>query len=386
MKKLNIPITKLCLKRSEEEAVVKVIRSGWITQGPQVNQFEEIVAKHVGAKYAVATSSCTTALHLALLVSGVGPGDEVIVPSYSFIATANAIVYCGAMPVFVDIDIKTYNIDVNKLELAITKKTKAILIVHQVGLPADMDLIIKLAKRYKIKVIEDAACALGSVYKGKKIGSISDLTCFSFHPKKVVTTGEGGMITTNRKDYAILLRQLRNHGASISDLSRHKAKKLTFEQYRQLGFNYRMPDICAALGIVQMKKIDIILKRRICLAKVYNRAFKTISFIELPSVPDSIRHNWQSYILRIRGNSPISRDRVMRLLMDKNIATRRIGAIHLEPYYRMMYRKIKLPETVKAVKQALLIPFYPQITQDEQDYLIESFAKVMKGKVHKSCR
>lgn len=380
MKNLNIPITKLYLRKEEESAVVDTIRSGWITQGPKVARFEKTVAQYVGAKYAIATSSCTTALHLALITSGVEPGDEVIVPSFSFIATANAVVYCGARPIFVDIDHKTYNLDINKIEPAITKKTKAILTVHQAGLASNMGRIMALAKKYKLKVVEDAACAIGSGYERKRIGSISELTCFSFHPRKLITTGEGGMITTNRKDYANLLRRLRDHGASVSDLVRHNADKIIFGKYLKLGFNYRMPDICAALGIIQMSRLEGLLKKRIYLANIYNNAFKDISFLERPYVPNYAKHNYQSYILRVDGHSPVSRDEIMKRLLKGGIATSRIMAIHLEPYYLSRYGEIRLPKTEKAVKQTMLIPLYPKMTREEQNYIIESVIRIVKGK------
>lgn len=378
MKNFKVPITKPDLQKEEESAVLETIRSGWITQGQQVEKFEEMVAKYVGAKYAIATSSCTTALHLALKVLGVGKDDEVIVPSYTHIATANAIIYCEAKPVFIDIDPTTYNLDVNKIEPLITRKTKAIIPVHQVGLPAKMDTILAIARKYKIEVIEDAACALGSAYKDKKVGSISELTCFSFHPRKLITTGEGGMITTNRKVYAVLIRRLRDHGRSISDLACHNAKGIIFTKYKELGFNYRMPDICAALGLAQISRLGEIIKKRIFLANRYNNAFENIFSLEVPDVPAYVRHNYQSYILRVNRYSPISRDNLMRKLFWRGIATSRIAGIHLESYYRSRYGKIHLPETEKAVKEAMLIPLYTQMTKKEQDFVIESIISIVK--------
>lgn len=372
MKTLTVPITRPFLKKEEEDAAAVVIRSGWVTQGVKVAQFEEAVADYVGARYAVATSSCTTALHLALLASGIKGGDEVIVPSYTFIATANTVVYSGAKPVFADIDPGTYNLDPAGIEPAITRRTKAIIVVHQVGLPADMDAIRRLADKHKILVIEDAACALGSEYKGRKVGSLSDLTCFSFHPKKIITTGEGGMITTNKKKYAVLLARLRNHGASVSDLARHGSKKIIFERYTDIGFNYRMSDICAAIGLSQMKRIDSLLKRRRDIARTYNKGFIPLRCIDVPLSPDYATHSYQSYIIGVNSKSPLGRDKLMDELSKRGIATRRIMGIHLEPCYYLRYGKPKLPFTEKAVRQAILLPIYAQMTPEAQKYVIRS--------------
>lgn len=373
-----IPITKLSLTKEDEFAVINTIRSGWITQGAKVAQFEEDVAKYIGVKYAIATTSCTTALHLALIAAGISPWDEVITASYTFIATANAIVYCGAKPVFVDIDINTYNIDPEKIEEAITKKTKAILVVHQVGLPAEMDKINLIAKKYKLKVIEDAACALGSEYKGKKIGAISDLTCFSFHPKKVITTGEGGMVTTNNQRFALLLRVLRNHGASVSDLTRHQVKKITRELYKLLGYNYRMPDICACIGITQMNRLECLLDKRRRLAEYYNLRLKSIACLELPSFPEYHKHSYQSFILRL-NDAPIGRDKLIRKLWEeKGIMARRIMAVHKEPYYHLNYPARRLPHTEQALRNSFLLPLYPSLKIKEQEYVIQSLKILLK--------
>ncbi len=374
---MNIPITKLSFTKEDESTIINTIRSGWITQGPKVAQFEKAVAEYIGVKYAIAVTSCTTALHLALIAEGIIPGDEVITTSYTFIATANAIVYCGAKPVFVDIDINTYNIDPNKIERAITKKTKAILVVHQVGLPAEMDKINLIAKKYNLKVIEDAACALGSEYKGKKIGTISNLSCFSFHPKKVITTGEGGMVTTNNQRFALLLRVLRNHGASVSDLTRHHAEKTTCESYKLLGYNYRMPDISATIGITQMKRLECLLDKRHRLAEYYNLRLKSIACLVLPSYPKYHRHSYQSYILRL-NDAPIGRDKLIRKLWEeKGIMARRIMAVHKEPYYHLKYPARHLPHTEQALRNSFLLPLYPSLKADEQEYVIKSLKDLL---------
>jgi perosamine synthetase len=258
----EIPITRPHLAGGEAEAVAETIASGWLSQGPRVKAFEDAFAERVGAAHAVATTSCTTALALALHAVGVGPGDEVIVPSHSFIATANAVWHCGAEPVFADIDARTYNLDANAAERAITERTKAIMPVHQVGLPADMDAFLSLAERHRLALVEDAACAIGAEYRGRPIGSLETLACFSLHPRKVITTGEGGMITLQDEALAERLRRLRAHGMSMSDLARHSATEVTFESYPERGFNYRMTDMQAALGLCQLDALDWILQRR----------------------------------------------------------------------------------------------------------------------------
>ena len=282
MERPLIPITIPYLGEEEERAAQAAIRSGWVTQGPKVAQFERAVADYCGTAEAVAVSSCTTALHLALLVLEVGPGDEVICPSMSFIATANSIRYTGATPVFADVDPRTYNLDPDAVEALITRRTKAILVVHQIGLPADIDRFLALAEKYGVKIVEDAACAIGSRYKGKPIGGHTEMACFSFHPRKVITTGEGGMITTNNVDYAKRLRLLRQHGMSVPDTVRHGAKRVIIEQYVCLGYNYRMTDIQAAIGIEQMKKLDWIVRRRRELASRYTEALSDHPWLRAP--------------------------------------------------------------------------------------------------------
>lgn len=375
---MNIPITKPYLGIEEEEAVKRVIRSGWLSQGPKVGEFEEKVAEFVGAGYAIATTSCTTALHLCLDILGIGRDDEVIVPSYTFIATSNAVLYTGAKPVFVDIDLDTYNIDVCKIEKTITSKTKAILPVHQVGLPANIDPILELAKKHDLYVIEDAACALGAEYKGRKIGNISPLSCFSFHPRKSITCGEGGLITTNNPGLAQKARVIRSHGASLSDLARHQSKDIIFEEYPTLGYNYRMTDMQAAMGIEQMKKLNGILQRRKDLALRYNEAFKEIDFIATPFVPSYATHTYQSYIIRITEECDKPRNTIMKELLEKGIATRKgIMAIHLEPYYQKRFGKISLPMTEKATETTIILPLYPSMSQEEQDFVIFSLKQIL---------
>ncbi|MBI2442884.1 MAG: DegT/DnrJ/EryC1/StrS family aminotransferase [Candidatus Levybacteria bacterium] len=368
-KRLTVPLAKPYFSSSEESRVREVLRSGWVTQGPAVAAFEEVVGRYTDAKYAVATTSATTALFLSLYLLGIGPGDEVITPSFTFIASTNVIMHVGANPVFVDIDPSTYNIDVSKIAKKITKKTKAILSVDQFGLPCDYDLIRRIAEANCIYHISDAACALGSLYKGKRVGGITDITCLSFHPRKVITTGEGGMIVTNKKSFAQKAKILRHHGMSVSDLVRHHASVPINESYTEIGFNFRMSDVQAGIGNAQMEKIGFLLKKRAAIAEKYTRAFRDSTEIIPPYVPSDVQPNWQSYIIRLtKGN----RDEVMRRLLVDGIATRRGNlAVHQQEAYRGRQFPVVLPETEKAAVQTLALPIFPQLTKHEQDYVIE---------------
>lgn len=370
---MKIPITRPYFDKDEERAVVQVLRSGWVTQGPKVAEFEEAVCQFTGAKYGVATTSATTALFLSLHLLEIGVGDEVIVPSFSFIATANVVIQVGAKPVFVDIDPKTYNIDPVKIEEAITKKTKAIIPVDQVGLPCDMISILKIAKKYKLHVIEDSACALGSSINGRRIGSFGELSCFSFHPRKTVTTGEGGMILTNNAAWAKKLRMLRHHGMSISDVARHKSSKIVHERYPVIGFNFRMSDIQAAVGVEQMKKLPILLEKRASLASRYTSKFVNSELIIPPFVPEGYVHNFQSYVIRLKSNKLISRDGLMQKLLNVGVATRvGVMAAHLEIGYINLFGKVFLPYTEAANRETMTIPLFPQMKKTEQDFVIEN--------------
>lgn len=370
---MKIPITKPYFDKKEETAVIETIRSGWVTQGPKVAEFEGMFAKYVGTKYTVATTSATTALFLSLYILGIKEGDEVIVPSFSFIATANVVMHTGAKPVFVDIDPKTYNIDPNKIEEKITKRTKAIIPVDQVGIPCDIKTIRNIAKKYNLKVIEDAACATGSKYNGKPVGGSFDATCFSFHPRKIVTTGDGGMITTNSKKIADMAKLLRQQGMGVTDIKRHESNKVIHESYPVVGFNFRMTDIQATVGIEQFKKLSIFLKKRKQIADKYTKAFIKSELIIPPFVPENTEPNWQSYIIRLRKNKKITRDDLMQKLMDNGISTRRgVMAIHEELPYKKLYPKLKLPETESATRETICLPIYHTLTNKEQDFIINT--------------
>jgi dTDP-4-amino-4,6-dideoxygalactose transaminase len=368
-----IPITKPYLGEEEAQAAAEAIRTGWIAQGPLVARFEEAIAARLGVAHVVATSNCTTSLHLAMLCSGIGPGDEVICPSFSFIATANAALYTGARPVFVDIDPRTYNIDPAAIEAAITPRTKAIVPVDQIGLAADLDAVLEIAERYHLRVIEDAAPALGATYRGRPVGAISPVTCFSFHPRKSITTGEGGAIATNDAELAARARVLRSHGASVSDLARHSATTVIIEAYEELGYNYRMTDIQAAMGIEQLKKLDPILARRRELAERYNAQLAEIPGVTPPYSPEDAPHTYQSYCVRLDPALTPPRETIMERMLADGVATRRgVMAIHEEPYYLERFGRASLPVTEAATRETLLLPLYMTMSDAEQDRVVEA--------------
>ena len=369
-----IPVARPFIGVEEEQAVVEALRSGWVTQGPRVAKFESAFSDYIGCGHSVAVSSCTTALHLALIALGVGSGDEVICPSLSFIATANCIRHVGATPVFCDIDLATYNLDPAEIVGLITPRTKAILVVHQIGLPAEMNTILAIAKEYGLAVVEDAACAIGSEYEGNLIGRpLGTLACFSFHPRKILTTGEGGMITTNDPLLAEKLRKLRQHAMSLSDVVRHNAKQVATETYDEVGYNFRMTDMQAAMGLVQLNRLPDFLQRRRYLAARYNEALNSLSWLEVPFVPSNCRHNYQSYMVRLVDASAEKRDAVMQQMLEKNISTRRaIMAIHREVPYRSERWEKSLSKTNKVTDSALILPLFHDMTEADQDYIIET--------------
>lgn len=375
-----IPVARPSIGEAEERAVLEVLRSGWITQGPRVAEFENAFAAYVGCRHAVAVSSCTTALQLALLAQGIGPGDEVICPSLSFIATANSIASTGATPVFCDIDLATYNLDPALVEMQITDRTRAILVVHQIGLPAEMNALAQVAGHYGIPIIEDAACAIGSAYEGNLIGRpIGRMACFSFHPRKILTTGEGGMITTNEHELAERLRRLRQHAMSLSDMARHNTRTIATETYDEVGYNYRMTDMQAAIGLVQLGRLPDFLQRRRALAARYTEAFSLLPWLECPAVPANCQHNYQSYMLRIVDGSQAERDSIMQNLLEQNISTRRaIMAIHREAPYRSARWENSLPNTDCATETGFILPLFHQMTEEEQDRVIDAVQRIRR--------
>ena len=378
-----IPLARPTLGAEEEQAVARVLRSGWITQGPEVERFEAEFAGFVGAPHAVAVSSGTAALHLALLAIGIGPGDEVVTVSHSFIATANSIRYCGGVPVFVDIQPATFNIDPTLIEAAITPRTRAILCVHQMGLPCDLQAILAIARRRKLTVVEDAACAVGSeiLWDGawQRIGRPhGDIACFSFHPRKLLTTGDGGMVTTARQDWADALRLLRWHGMSVPAHVRHAANRVMNERYETLGWNYRLTDMQAAIGREQLKRLPAMVTRRRALAARYAAGLAGILELIPPAEPGWARTNWQSYCVRLAPG--IDRDGVMQTLLDLGIATRRgVMCAHREPAYGgdPVRSCAPLAHSEQAQDHGMVLPLYPDMRDSDQDSVITALRQIL---------
>jgi perosamine synthetase len=374
----RIPIAKPYITEEDAKAAYDTILTGWITQGPKVQEFEYKFAEYTGSKYAVATSSCTTALHLAQYVAGIGPGDEVICPSMSFIATANSIRHNGATPVFAEVDPETYNIDINDAERKITNRTKAILIVHQIGMPADIQAFEEICKKNKLILIEDAACAVGSSYNGQKIGSHSGMVCFSFHPRKVISTGDGGLITTSNTMYNDRLRLLRQHGMSMNDRLRHDSNKVLLEEYTEVGFNFRMTDIQAALGIKQLEKLDWLVIERRKIANYYLSSLKDIHCIRLPYEKPGYFSNYQSFSIYLKKNTPVSRNELMEKLLEEGVTTRRgIMTAHREPAYKNSSSGISLPVSEDASDNSILIPLYVPMELNEIEKVCHSIKKIL---------
>ena len=378
-----IPVARPWMDEREADAARRAILSGWVTQGPEVAAFEREFAAAVGAGHACAVSSCTTALHLALLSLGVGAGDEVLTVSHSFIATANAVRYCGATPVLVDIELATFNVDPALVEAAISPRTKAILAVHQLGMPCDLAALVSIARRRGVPLVEDAACGIGSEInwhgQWERIGKPhGDIACFSFHPRKLLSTGDGGMLTTQNPKLDRAFRLLRQHGMSVPDAVRHASDRVIFEEYPVVGYNYRMTDIQAAIGREQLLRLPAVVARRRELAARYGARLQSIDGVIVPREPSWARTNWQSYAVRV--GAWIDQRTVMQRMLDAGIATRR-GAmnIHREASYPpdawRAGSTLALGE--EAQDTAIVLPLYHQLTEEDQDRVIKTLAAVI---------
>src|SRR5258705_6105082 len=364
----TIPVARPWMDEREADAARRAILSGWVTQGPEVAAFESECAAAVGADHACAVSCCTTALHLALLSLGVGPGDEVITVSHSFIASANAIRYCGATPVFVDVELATFNVDPAPVEAAISPRTKAILVVHQLGMPCDLAALLSIAKRRDVPVVEDAACAIGSEinWQGQweRIGRPRGVVaCFSFHPRKLISTGDGGMLTTSDPELDRTFRLLRQHGMSVPDVVRHASHQVIFEEYPAVGYNYRMTDIQAAIGREQLKRLPAIVARRRELAARYEQRLQSIDGLIVPREPQWARTNWQSYAIRV--GAWMDQRAVMQTMLDAGVSTRRgVMNIHREASYPEGSWRAgsDLDHSEDAQDTAIVLSLYHQLT------------------------
>lgn len=379
MEKRTIPISLPSMGQEEWEALKDPIFSGWITQGPKVKEFEKMFAEKHHVKHALAVSNCTTALHLALVALGIKEGDEVLVPAFTWVSTANAVMYCNATPVFVDIDPVTFNIDPDKIKEKITAKTKAIIPVHLFGLCANIDAIREVAPH--LKIVEDGACAAGSAFLSKPAGSLGDIGCFSFHPRKSVTTGEGGMLTTNNDKLAEKLDMLRNHGASVSEEQRHRGPKpYILPEFDMVGYNYRMTDLQGALGVVQLSKLEKFIEERNEWATYYNESLKNIPWLRTPVYSNDFKHGWQSYVLFVEeAISPIKRNDLMEFLQQKGISTRPgTHAVHMLGFYKNTFNLSPqdFPGAYAANEYSMSIPLHNRMEKADYDYVIDTLLSI----------
>lgn len=366
-----IPYGKQTIEQDDIQAVVDVLQSDFLTTGPKIAEFEQTVADYVGAKYAVAISNGTSALHAACFAAGIGPGDEVITTPLTFAASANCVLYCGGTPVFADVDPKTYNIDPEDIRRKITDRTKAIIAVHLAGQPCDMDAIHSIAREHGLIVIEDGAHALGSVYKGKKVGSMSDMTTFSFHPVKPITTGEGGMIVTDNEDFYKKMVLFRSHGITRDDSMMTRNDGPWFYQQFDLGYNYRITDIQCALGCSQMKKLDRFLARRKEIVARYNEAFADCDNIITPYQLSDTESGWHLYIVQVKN---CDRRKVFENMREKGIGVNvHYIPVYMHPYYQEHgYENVHCANAEEIYSHIISLPLYPGLTSEQQDYVIDT--------------
>ncbi|MEU6352782.1 DegT/DnrJ/EryC1/StrS family aminotransferase [Streptomyces sp. NPDC047072] len=375
----RIPVMIPWLGEEEAEAASDAVLSGWVAQGPRVAEFEKAFAERVGAEHGIAVSSCTTALHLSLVALGLGPGDEVVVPSLSFIATANAVRYVGAEPVFADVDPDTANLTPATVDAVRTSSTQAVLAVHQGGVPADVHALRAACAEWELPLVEDAACAIGSTVGGKPVGHGALLAAWSFHPRKVVTTGEGGMITTDDAEWAARLRRLREHGMNASAAERHASNKPVLESYLEVGFNYRMTDIQAAVGLVQLGKLDAMITRRRELAARYDALLRDIPGLTAVRDPEHGQSNFQSYWVLLDEDFPVGRDDLLAALSEAGVSARRgIMAAHLEPAYAD-HPSGPLPVTERLSRDSLILPLFHTMTEAQQDRVVAALREQARG-------
>jgi dTDP-4-amino-4,6-dideoxygalactose transaminase len=371
--KLKVPLLLPYFDSEELEEVKKVLDSGWVTQGPKVEEFEGKITDYLGVKYAIAVTNCTSALHLALLSIGVKRGDEVLVADFTFPATGHAVLYCRAKPIFVDIDLKTYNIHPKSIEEKITERTKAIIPVHTFGQPAEMDKIMEIAKDHNLNVIEDAACALGAKYKNKYAGTIGDVGCFSFHARKGITTGEGGMVVTNDKNLADKIRNLSVFGMT-SAWDREKSTEFIIPEFTELGYNYKMSDITAAVGVTQLKRLEKIIEKKRALAKYWDEKLQEMKFIKPPYVSKNVKHIYQSYVALVDRH--INRNKLIVTLVKRGIQTQ-IGtyAAHIQPVYNSNQ---KCQNSLEIFNRSLALPMYYMLGEEDIDTAAAHLKKALE--------
>ncbi|WP_405764813.1 DegT/DnrJ/EryC1/StrS family aminotransferase [Streptomyces sp. NBC_01538] len=375
----RVPVMIPWLGEEEAKAASDAVLSGWVAQGPRVAAFERAFAERVGAEHGIAVSSCTTALHLSLVALGLGPGDEVVVPSLSFIATANAVRYVGAEPVFADVDPATGNLTVTTVDAVRTPRTKAVLAVHQGGVPADVHSLRAACADWDLPLVEDAACAIGSTVGGKPVGQGALIAAWSFHPRKLVTTGEGGMITTDDAEWAARLRRLREHGMNASAAERHSSSKPVLESYLEVGYNYRMTDVQAAIGLVQLGKLDAMIARRRELAARYDVLLRDVPGLTPVRDPEHGQSNFQSYWVLLDQDFPVGRDDLLAVLAEAGVSARRgIMASHLEPAYEG-HPSAPLPVTERISRDSLILPLFHTLTEAQQDRVVAVLREQARG-------